>query len=129
MTSDCKPGEKCISVGLLPYKVCYLPKGVPGKLYWPCFHCLVTPIYQTYVTKKYQNVILHIVLRLTAYGQNGPIGAVGVPVVLRVAGAWRKGDGEQETSIWKKPGSATFNHVLHCRVPEKESDNEVSLNT
>ena len=42
MTSDCKPGEKCISVGLLPFKVCYLPKGLPGKLYWLCFHCLVT---------------------------------------------------------------------------------------
>ena len=45
MTSDCKPGEKCISVGLLPFKVCYLPKGLPGKLYWLCFHCLVTQIF------------------------------------------------------------------------------------
>ena len=72
----------------------------------------------TYVTKNYQNAILHIVLQFTAYGQNGPIGAIGVPVVLRVVGAWRKGDGGKEISIWNKPGIATFNHVLvYFRYP------------
>ena len=77
------------------------------------YFCISCIIYK-YVTKNYQNAILHIVLQFTAYGQNGPIGAIGVPVVLRVVGAWRKGDGGKEISIWNKPGIATFNHVLVC---------------
>ena len=53
--------------------------------------------------------MLRIVLQLTVNGQNGPN---GVPVVLHVAWACRKGAVTMVNNMWTITDNASFHHVL-----------------
>ena len=63
--------------------------------------------------RNYQNIILHIVLQLTANGRHGPI---GVPAVLHAAWVFRQGGVTQKHKHKQTTDNATFDHVLVCFI-------------